>query len=380
MKALYSPVFRYIAGTGIGLLAIVAVIVLNSTPTANSAEAKTAAAEPALLLVAADLVTVDTGSVAQGIRVTGTLEPLNRTTVNAQLSAVVDSVLVREGESVRKGQVLMRQNSADVAAQLQRAEAQLASARVELRLMEEYEAKKAALYEKKYLSEFDWSTAKGDTELKRSLVKIQEANVAIARKAVDDTAILAPIGGIVAERYVQPGSNVMPGQALMSLVDLSQLELAADIPARDINQIHVGGDVTFTVDGQPNRTFHGKVVRINPMANGGARTITLYARVDNRDGVLKGGMFANGRVVTGNAAKGKVLRIPAGAVRDIDGKRQVWVIRDNKLALQPVTLGIRDSGTGLIEVKQGLAAGERVILTNIGQRTTGMPVSVADAR
>lgn len=380
MKALYSPVFRYIVGTGIGLLAIVAVIVLNSTPTANSAEAKTGAAEPALLLVAADLVTVDTGSVAQGIRVTGTLEPLNRTTVNAQLSAVVDSVLVREGESVRKGQVLMRQNSADVAAQLQRAEAQLASARVELRLMEEYEAKKAALYEKKYLSEFDWSTAKGDTELKRSLVKIQEANVAIARKAVDDTAILAPIGGIVAERYVQPGSNVMPGQALMSLVDLSQLELAADIPARDINQIHVGGDVTFTVDGQPKRTFHGKVVRINPMANGGARTITLYARVDNRDGVLKGGMFANGRVVTGNAAKGKVLRIPAGAVRDIDGKRQVWVIRDNKLALQPVTLGIRDSGTGLIEVKQGLAAGERVILTNIGQRTTGMPVSVADAR
>lgn len=380
MKAPYSPVFRYIAGTGIGLLAIVAVIVLNSTPTANSAEAKTGAAEPALLLVAADLVTVDTGSVAQGIRVTGTLEPLNRTTVNAQLSAVVDSVLVREGESVRKGQVLMRQNSADVAAQLQRAEAQLASARVELRLMEEYEAKKAALYEKKYLSEFDWSTAKGDTELKRSLVKIQEANVAIARKAVDDTAILAPIGGIVAERYVQPGSNVMPGQALMSLVDLSQLELAADIPARDINQIHVGGDVTFTVDGQPNRTFHGKVVRINPMANGGARTITLYARVDNRDGVLKGGMFANGRVVTGNAAKGKVLRIPAGAVRDIDGKRQVWVIRDNKLALQPVTLGIRDSGTGLIEVKQGLAAGERVILTNIGQRTAGMPVSVADAR
>lgn len=380
MKAPYPRIFRYIAGTGIGLLTIVAVILLNSTPAANSAEAKPAAAEPALLLVAADLVTVDTGSVAQGIRVTGTLEPLNRTTVNARLSAVVDSVLVREGESVRKGQVLMRQNSADVAAQLQRAEAQLASARVELRLMEEYEAKKAALYEKKYLSEFDWSTARGDTELKRSLVKIQEANVAIAHKAVDDTAILAPIGGIVAERYVQPGSNVMPGQALMSLVDLSQLELAADIPARDINQIHVGGDVTFSVDGQPNRTFHGKVVRINPMANGGARTITLYARVDNRDGVLKGGMFANGRVVTGNAARGKVLRIPAGAVRDIDGKRQVWVIRDNKLALQPVTLGIRDSGTGLIEVKQGLAAGERVILTNIGQRTAGMPVSVADAR
>lgn len=368
---------RYAAG--IGALAIAGFAFIGGAPVAQSAEAKaTATAAKPLLLVPADIVTVDTGAVAQGVKVTGTLEPLNRTTVNARLGAVVDTVLVREGERVRKGQVLMRQNSADVAAQLRQAEAQLASARVELQLTEAYEKKKTELYEKKYLSEIDWATAKGDTEVKRSLVQIQEANVAITRKAVDDTAILAPIDGIVAERYVQPGSNVMPGQALMTLVDLSQLELAASIPARDINAVHVGSDVAFTVDGQPNRSFRGKVVRINPMANGGARTITIYARVDNRDGVLKGGMFAGGRVITAGTAKGKALRIPAAAVRSIDGRDNVWVIRNNRLALQPVTLGIRDSGTGLVEVKQGLAAGERVVLTNIGNRTAGMPVSVTE--
>lgn len=365
--------FRYAAG--IGALAIAGFAFVGGTPAAISAEAKTAPVKP-LLLVSADLVTVDTGTVAQGVKVTGVLEPLNRTTVNARLAAVVDAVLVREGERVQKGQVLMRQNSADVAAQLRQAEAQLDSAKVELQLTEAYEQRKKTLHDQKYLSDVDYATAQGDTEVKRSLVKIQEANVAITRKAVTDTAILAPIAGIVAERFVQPGSNVMPGQALMSLVDLSELELAAAIPARDINAVHVGSDVAFTVDGQPNRTFRGKVVRINPMANGGARTITIYARVDNRDGALRGGMFAGGRVITGGTVKG--LRIPAAAVRTVDGKDSVWVIRADKLALQAVTLGVRDAGTGLIEVKQGLAAGERVVLTNIGNRTAGTPVSITD--
>lgn len=350
----------------------------------NDVNAAEASVKPspaaALLLVPADLATVTLGTVAQGVKVTGTLEPFNRTTVNARIAAAVDTVLVREGDTVKKGQVLLRQNSADVAAQLRQAEAQLASAKVELELTEGMEKRKADLYEKKYLSEIDFAAAKGDTDVKRSFVKIQEANVAIARKALADTTVTAPISGIVAERYVQGGTNVMPGQPLMTLVDLSELELAASIPARDINQVHVGSDLTFTVDGQPDRTFGGKVVRINPMANGGARTITIYARVINKDGALRGGMFASGSVVTGNASNGKVLRIPALAVRKVEGRDQVWVIRDDKLALQPVTLGIRDAGTGLIEVKQGLAVGDRVILTNIGNRPAGMPVKVSDVR
>lgn len=349
------------------------------TANAVSTASEPVAAQP-LLLVPADIVTVDTGSVAQGVKITGTLEPMNRTTVHARVNAVIDAVLVREGERVKQGQVLARQNSADVTAQLRQAEAQYVSASVELQLTEALEKRKGELFAKKYLSDADWAAAQGDTEVSRSNLKVRDAQVAMARRAAAETLITAPISGIVAERHVEPGSNLMPGQIVVTLVNLDELELAAAIPARDIPQVRIDSDVAFSVDGYPGETFHGKVTRINPMANGGARTITVYARVDNRDGRLRGGMFASGRLLTQKSASNTAVRIPANAVRHIDGKDQVWAIRDNKLALQEVTLGVRDSGNSLVEVRSGLAAGERIVLTDIGHRTDGMPVTVADAR
>ncbi len=353
----------------------------DSTSSAATVAASTASTAQPLLLVPADLVTVDGGRMAHGIRVSGTLEPLHQARVNAHAGATLDAVLVREGERVKRGQVLIRQNSADPAAKLQQALAQLASSQVEMALYIGLEKKKSELYEKKYISELDWETVKGETAVKRSRVQIEEANVAIARKALADTHIVAPISGIVAARHVEPGSHVMPGQALLDLVDLSELELAAAIPARDVPQVRVGNRVTFTVDGHGTREFSGTIVRINPMANGSSRTITLHARVANKDGTLKGGMFANGHITTGtsNRTDGKTLRIPAAAVRHIDDKDQVWVIRNDTLALQPVTPGARDAGTAMVEIKQGLVAGERILLTDPGKRAIGMPVSVADS-
>jgi RND family efflux transporter MFP subunit len=349
---------------------------------AGSVEANSAAigAPQPLLLVTADLVTVETGSVTQGVKITGTLEPLQQTTVHARVNAVLDAVLVREGERVQKGQVLARQNRADVAAQLDQAQAQYVSASVELKLTEALENRKKELFEKKYLSDADWAAAQGETEVRRATLQVRESQLEMAKRSAGDALILAPISGIVARRHAEPGSNLSPGQVVMTLVNLDELELAAAIPARDIPQVQLGRDVTFSVDGYPGEIFSGKVVRINPMANGGSRTITVYARVNNRDGRLRGGMFASGRVLTQKTAGDKALRIPFNAVRHIDGGDKVWVIRDNKLALQAVVIGVRDSGGSLVEVREGLKAGERILLTDIGPRSAGTPVTVSESR
>ncbi|MFP5441667.1 MAG: efflux RND transporter periplasmic adaptor subunit [Gammaproteobacteria bacterium] len=338
-----------------------------------------AAGNQPLLLVPADVVTVSQGSVSGGIRVTGTLDPVTRTSVNARVGGVVNAVPVRAGETVHRGQLLVQQDTADLRAQLAQAEAQLHSADVELKLVEAYERRKKELYEKKYLSEVDWATAQGETEFRRASKKVQEAAVDMARKALADAGVTAPIAGIVAERLVEPGTRVAPGQTLVTLVNLSELELAAAIPARDVPQVKVGSEVRFTVDGLGDREFRGRVARVNPMATSGARTITVYARVANTDGALRGGMFASGRIAAG-ASRKDALRIPAAAVRQVAGNDHVWLIRDGKLALQPVTLGIQDGGTGLVEVKQGVAAGEQVVLAQIGLRTPGTPVTVAAPR
>ncbi|MFZ5756045.1 MAG: efflux RND transporter periplasmic adaptor subunit [Pseudomonadota bacterium] len=362
---------------GIGIAAAAAIALLMAPGKKEEAVAEDTGAPRPLLLVPADLVTASIGSVAGGVKLTGTLEPLNQTAVNARVGGVVLAVPVREGEAVAQNQLLVQQDASDVRAQLAQAEAQLHSADVDLKLVEAYEKKKTELYEKKYLSEVDWVAAKGETEVKRAQVQIQQAAVDMARKALADADVTAPIAGIVAERHVEPGTRVAPGQALITLVDLGELELAAAIPARDVPQVKTGSEVLFTVDGHGTREFRGRIVRVNPMATSGSRTITVYARVGNADRALRGGMFASGRIAIGNVRKG-VLRIPAAAVRRIDGQDQVWVIRNDALALQPVKTGVRDTGTGLLEITDGLREGERVVLTELGNRTPGMPVLVSD--
>lgn len=358
------------------LLAAAPIALLVACSGGDNAPVATDTAAKPLLLVPADLVTVSTGSISGGIKVTGSLTPLNRTTINARAGGVVLDVRVRAGETVTAGQVLAHQDPADAGAQLAQAEAQLQSAQVDLKLIEALEQKKTELYKKNYLSEVDWAAAKGETEVKRAQVQVQEAAVAIARRAMADNAIVAPIDGIVAERHVEPGTRVAPGQTLFTLVDLGELELAAAIPARDVPQVRVGSAVLFTVDGYGSREFRGQVVRVNPMATSGSRTITVYATVPNPDRALRGGMFANGRIAVGNSRKG-VLRIPDAALRTIDGKDQVWVVRNQLLALQEVAIGSRDTGTGLVEVRSGLTAGEQVVVTPIGNRKAGTPVEVA---
>lgn len=360
----------------IALLAAAPVALLVACSSGDNAPVATDAAAKPLLLVPADLVTVSAGSISGGIKVTGTLSPLNRTTINARAGGVLLDVRARAGETVTAGQVLAHQDPADAGAQLAQAEAQLTSAQVDLKLIEALEQKKTELYKKKYLSEVDWAAAKGETEVKRAQVQVQEAAVAIARRAMTDNAIVAPIDGIVAERHVEPGTRVAPGQTLFTLVDLGELELAAAIPARDVPQVRVGSAVVFTVDGYGSREFRGQVVRVNPMATSGSRTITVYATVANPDRALRGGMFANGRIAVGNSRK-DVLRVPETALRKIDGKDQVWVVRNQQLALQELVLGSRDAGTGLVEVRSGLAAGEQVVVTPIGNRKAGTPVEVA---
>jgi membrane fusion protein (multidrug efflux system) len=353
---------------------LAAAVVLARATGAASAETALPVAQR-LSLSPADLVTVQQGAAIRLVPVTGALEPLRRATVNARVGEVVEQVLVREGDSVKKGQVILRQNTDDLDAQLMQAQASLASAQVERRLAEMLEQKKTDLYHRNYLSRIDWETARSETEVKRALVKVQEARFAIAKKARAGATLTAPMAGIVAERTVQPGTQVLPGQPLMTIVDSSELELTASIPARDAPLIKVGGTVAFAVDGYAGREFQGRIVRINPLAGGDSRTLAVYALVDNGPGLLRGGMFAKGSVAVATGDR-DTLRIPYAAVRRVDNRDQVFVVRGHELVLQPIVSCCRDAGTGLVEVT-GLAAGEQVVLTPLGDRVSGIPVTIS---
>jgi len=146
---------------------------------------------------------------------------------------------------------------------------------------------------------------------------------------------------------------------VFSIVDLKQLTLDAQVPASDIPRIKVGQEVQFKVDGFGQQRFAGKVLRINPATEAGSRAMLVYIGVDNRDGLLRAGMFAKGAVTTEKSGAHPLL--PLGAVRQENGRDVVYRVDGGKVVAQPVKLGLKNEDEGLVEATGGIDAGAIVL-------------------
>jgi RND family efflux transporter MFP subunit len=175
----------------------------------------------------------------------------------------------------------------------------------------------------------------------------------------------------VARRWVNGGERLGPDAPIVTLVDLSRMELEATVPASDLASISVGQFARFQVDGFGERRFEGKVERINPVAEASSRAIKLFVSVPNADGSLRGGMFAQGAVTLSQSAAAPV--IPAGAVFEEAGQSYVFTIEDGKLAKRAVRLGLKDEASGLVEAASGLTAGTPVVRIRMNGLKVGSP-------
>jgi RND family efflux transporter MFP subunit len=342
---------------------------------AESKAAVTTAVAP-LELAQADVAQAAKSLMNGGLPINGTLQTVTQTTVQSRVGAEVSSVAVREGEHVQKGQVLARLGTLDLDARLKQAEANLAGAKVEANLARALVERNQKLYEKNYFSEIDFKRSVGDAEAREENVRAQQALVDIARKAMNDASVKAPMSGIIAKRYVEPGSSVSMDGKLFDIVDLSEMELAAPVPASEIAAVKVGQAVNFTVGGYADRKFSGKVVRINPVADAGTRAISVYVRVANSGSVLKGGMYARGDILTGDS--GEALTIPLEAVHQEAGQPSwVLVLKNGKLEKRVIDAGSRDERRNQVSVRSGLAEGETVVVTHLTESAINRPARIS---
>jgi RND family efflux transporter MFP subunit len=365
---------RYAAAAAALVLAVggTAVLVSNAATTAPAA----AVGPKPLELAAADLTTPRTGAMAQTIALTGTLTARNQTVVKAKIGGELREVLVREGEAVRAGQVVARIDVTEAEARLQEKLADLEGGRAQLAYSTRNREQQSALLKQRFISENAYENVESGFRVAEARLKALEAQVAIARKALDDTVVRAPMDGVVAERLAQPGEKVAVDGRLLTIVDLDPLEIEAAVPASDIPAIRLGQEVLFRVEGYDGREFHGTIDRISPATRAGTRSINVYAALPNRDGSLRAGMFAKGAVTV--ARRGDAISLPIGAVREDGGAPYVYVVADGRLAQQPVQLGLRNEDAGIVEVS-GLAANARVVRANLGTLRVGAPVTIVEA-
>jgi RND family efflux transporter MFP subunit len=356
------------------LAAIVGAVVWAAMRGPTAAPAAAVATTPPLELAAVDVATVGPQTLARSLPLSGSMSPIVQATLKSKVGGEVELVPLREGQDVREGEVLARIDTRNLQAQYDRQVAAVERARADLDLATLNRDKNRVLLDKHYISQNTYEATESAYAGMVANLKLAEADARLAKISLEDAVIRAPFAGTIAKRHVQPGEKVSMDSSIVTLVDLRQMVLEAAVPAADIPAVQIGQQARFRVGGFGSNEFVGEVQRINPITADGSRAITIYIAVPNPDRTLKGGMFAQGALTVEKTEP--VLAVPQRAVHEEAGVAYVYTLRDDKIARTSVKVGAAAPGGSFVEVREGLAAGDRVIVTEITAQQVGQKVLV----
>ncbi|HEY8122530.1 MAG TPA: efflux RND transporter periplasmic adaptor subunit [Myxococcota bacterium] len=302
---------------------------------------------------------VTVGDMEERIEGTGELVAPDRALIAAEVDGRITSIRVDEGVHVAAGDVLLaidpekrRLDSDSASAQLRDAESSLVVAQ------REYE-RAVALHEQGIAS--DSLLDLRGSELSRAQARRDSMLAAsgVANKQLRDASVRAPFAGLVARREVSRGDYVRTGQALLEVVALDPIEVEFSVAERDSARVAQGQPVTVTVEPYPNERFVGSVSAVSPVIDPRTRTMHVKARIPNKDGRLRPGLFA--RTDLGVAKRTGVVLVPAEAIlQRADGEVLFMVGPDDRAKRVVVKTGTQRDGR--IEIIEGLPANAQVVI------------------
>ena len=339
-----------------------------------------ARAPAALELAPGDLLVLHPQPFARTLAVSGGLKAVNSAVVRAKVAAEVKSLTVREGDSVKAGQVIGQLDTTEVDWRLRQAEQNAASARGQLDIARRTLENNKALVAQGFISSTGLETSVSNEATANANYLAAAAAVELARKARTDTQLLAPIAGIVSVRAAQPGERVAVDARLVEVVDLSRIELEAAIAPEDVGAVQVGQAATLQVDGLA-APAQAKVVRINPSTQAGTRAVMVYLELLPQPG-LRQGLFARGAI---ELERKTALAVPASTVRVDQARPYVLAVVDGVVRQRGVTLGGRGSIAGSlerdsqVELAAGVADGATLLRSTVGQVRDGTAVRLTAA-
>jgi RND family efflux transporter MFP subunit len=299
-------------------------------------QAATQRAQPMVELASADVVRAEVRELQRALPISGSLKAVDSAFVKARVAGELQGLALREGDPVRAGQVVARVDPTEGRARLKQAQEQADAAKAQIDIAQRQYDNNKALVDQGFISKTALDTSEKNLTAAQATHRAALAAVDVARKAVEDTVLRAPITGIVAQRLAQPGERVAVDTRVIEIVDLSRLELEATLSAADSVDVRVGQDASVQVEGSP-RVFAAKVARINPSAQPGSRSVLAYLALADTTG-LRQGLFAQATLAIGRAS---ALAVPLSAVRTDKPAPYVQLVDQQKVAHRAVTLGVR---------------------------------------
>ena len=342
---------------------------------AKENEKAAAPAEQAAVLGPNDVATAEVASLGGGVTLTGTLEPFQVVEVKAQAPGVATGISVDRGSRVGQGQVLARIQAEGIRSQAAGAASGVAAAEAGVALARRQFESAKSLYDAGAMAELDYRAAQTQLQAAQAQLAAARAQSAGASEAAARTAVRAPITGQVSAKSVSEGEAVNVGQTLFTVVDSRSLELRGQVPVDQAAQVRAGLPVEFSLDAYPGRTFSGTISRVDPVADPATRQVGVTMRLPNAGGELIGGLFAAGKVLTGGSRQ--AVLVPQAAVRGQGDASYVWIVQDGRAVRRAVRAGERDEARRMVAIEQGLAGGERVIVSP-GEVREGAAVRLAE--
>ena len=282
--------------------------------------------------------------------------------IQTEADGFVREILFEEGQRVEKGQLLVRLDDTKFATALAQSEAnfQLSKANFD---------RSKQLFADKLISqqEFDQAAA---------TYQANQANLEYARRLLEDARIVAPFDGIMSSRNVSPGQFITKNTIVSWLIDLDPAKIEFQLPERYLGQVRTNQEINMTVAAYPSRTFTGRVFFVSPYVDPTNRTALVKASISNPDYALKPGMFASLDLTL--TVRESSLVIPESAITQIlpNAEGLVFAVDANNMAQsRKIKTGVRLVGE--IEVLEGLAAGDKVIVEGLQKVIPGAPVRIA---
>lgn len=335
-------------------------------------------------------VEVTTGkrlAVAERVMVVGSLIGAATVDVVPKVSGRLESVTVRLGDPVRRGQVLATLEDRELREQVRQTEASLEVSKATVR-QREADLKNAQsnlerssnLYKRNLIARqaLDDAEARNDAALAQvDLSRAQGAQAAARleelRINLSNTRILSPVDGFVGSRRLDPGAFVGTNSSFLSVVDIHFVRLVTNLVERDLRRIVIDMPANVEVDAYPGEVFKGRVARLAPVLDPATRTAQMEVEVPNPTARLKPGMYARVQFVV--AERADALTLPRNALVDLEGARGVFLADGKTARFTPVKTGIVDGEA--VEITEGLAEGATVITLGAASLRDGDPFVIA---
>ena len=304
----------------------------------------------------------------------GTLEPVWQADVAAKVDGRIEQVLVNEGDKVSAGQALVILEQTDTNANLMQARGSYIDAQATVEKAQHDYDRAKYLFEKGAISEEELEHAQFALDNALGKLANAEGSVAAADSKVGGTTVTTPRAGIVQKRYYQEGYYAKVGTALFNIADISVLRAKIDVPEGFISSIAVGGRVECVIPSMDNLRVVGTITRISPVAVQPSRTFEAEVTVNNADGKLRGGIYADAILTA--LPKTNVLTVPLSAIVMRDDQRTVYVVEDGIAVRKVLKTGY--IGDDIVEVLDGITEQDVIIIGGLNKVREGSKVKISE--